>query len=313
MELTHDELLSQFRGIRQWQSGDHRAPHKPLLLLLALARLQGQGERLMSFEEAEAPLSRLLEQFGHPGRRQRPEYPFWRLRLDGELWEIEREDLVETTQSGDPLLTSLRGQGIRGGFSPRVAAMLLDDVDLQERVAAALLESHFPPSLHEDICVAVGLRTRMRIADQARRDPEFRVEVLRAYEYRCAMCGYDGRLDTIPVGLDAAHVRWWAYDGPDSIDNGIALCALHHRALDRGVVSVSLDHRVIVSRRFNGSGRARELIIDLAGKPLYPPQHGLPAPAADHLAWHGTEVFNGEARTATADTLAAEEHGHFRS
>jgi putative restriction endonuclease len=312
VELTHEEVLAQFRDIRQWRSGDHRAPHKPLLLLLALGRLQARGERLMSFEEAEEPLRRLLEQFGHPRRRQRPEYPFWRLRLDGDLWEIEGEDRVETTQSGDPLLTSLRGQGIRGGFSSGVAARLLEDPDLLERVAAALLENHFPPSLHEDICAAVGLRARMRISDQVRRDPEFRVEVLRAYEYRCAMCGYDGRLDTIPVGLDAAHVRWWAYGGPDTIDNGIALCALHHRALDRGVVSVSLDHRVIVSRRFNGSGRARELIIDLAGKPLHPPQHGLPVPAADHLAWHGTEVFNGEARTPAADARATEDRPPFR-
>ena len=311
MALTGEQVLAQVRGLRQWQSGEQRAPHKPLLLLLALGRLQGKGERLMPFEEAAAPLTRLLEQFGTPRRRQRPEYPFWRLRLDGELWEIEGEDLVETTQSGDPRLSSLRRQGVRGGLSPQVASLLVADDALFERVVAALLESHFPPSLHEDICLAAGLQVRMQVADQARRDPEFRIEVLRAYEYRCAMCGYDGRLDTVPVGLDAAHVQWWAYGGPDDLDNGLALCALHHRALDRGVVGISLDHRVLVSRRFHGSGRARELVIDLAGKPLHAPQQGLPLPAGEYLAWHGTEVFSGEARSPAVDVLAAEDRAPF--
>lgn len=309
--MTGDEVLAQIRGLRQWRAGEQRAPHKPLLLLLALGRLQRQGERLMLFDEAAEPLRRLLEQFGPPRRRQHPEYPFWRLRLDGQLWEIEGEDAVDATQAGDPKVSSLRRHDVRGGLSPQVAGLLLEDDQLFEQVVAVLLESHFPPSLHEDICTAAGLRVRTHIADQARRDPEFRIEVLRAYEYRCAMCGYDGRLDTVSVGLDAAHVQWWAYGGPDDIDNGIALCALHHRALDRGVVGVSLDHRVLVSRRFNGSGRARELVIDLSGKPLHAPQHGLPLPAAQYLSWHGTEVFSGEARTAAADVLAAEDRGPF--
>ena len=311
MALTGDEVLTQVRALRQWRSGGQRAPHKPLLLLLALGRLQRRRERLMSFEEAAEPLSRLLEQFGPARRRQRPEYPFWRLRLDGQLWEIEGEDLVETTQAGDPQLSSLRRPDVRGGFSPQVASLLLEDDELFERVVSALLESHFPPSLHEDICTTAGLQVRATVADQARRDPEFRMEVLRAYEYRCAMCGYDGRLDSVPVGLDAAHVQWWAYGGPDDIDNGIALCALHHRALDRGVVGVSLDHRVLVSRRFNGSGRARELVIDLAGKPLQAPQDGLPLLAAEYLTWHGAEVFSGEARTPAVDVLAAEDRAPF--
>ncbi len=46
-----------------------------------------------------------------------------------------------------------------------------------------------------------------------RRDRAFREQVMVAYEYRCAFCGYDGRLRNAAVGLDAAHVQWWAFDG----------------------------------------------------------------------------------------------------
>lgn len=62
MALTGEDVLAQVRDLRQWRSGGQRAPHKPLLLLLALGRMQAGGERLMSFEEAEEPLCRLPEQ-----------------------------------------------------------------------------------------------------------------------------------------------------------------------------------------------------------------------------------------------------------
>ena len=312
MALTRDEVLSLFRGIRQWRAGEQRAPHKPLLLLLTLARLHDGGERLVSFNDTEEPLRALLEQFGHPRRRQRPEYPFWRLRLDGGLWEIEDADLIEVTQSGDPRITDLRSRGVRGGLSAEVAELLVEDSDLFERVVADLLDGHFPPSLHEEICAAVGLKVGVQVVSRTRRDPEFRIEVLRAYEFRCAMCDYDGRLDTAPVGLDAAHVQWWAFGGPDSIDNALALCALHHRALDHGVMGVSVDQRILVSRRFNGGERARELVIDLAGKALGAPQDGLPCPAAEHLTWHEKEVFKGEARVPAAGPMAAEQTARYR-
>lgn len=311
MAVTGDDVLAQVGNLRQWRRGDQRAPHKPLLLLLALGRMQAGRDRLASFDEIAGPLRQLLEQFGPPRGTHRPQYPFWRLRLDGELWDVEGADQLAVTASGDPSLSTLRQPVVRGGLNPAVAHLLAEDQELFDRVVAALLHGHFPPSLHDDICSAVGLRVGPRpldpdTADRARRDPEFRVDVLRAYEYRCAMCGYDGRLDSVSVGLDAAHVRWWACDGPDTIDNGLALCALHHRALDRGIVGISSEHRIRVSRRFHGGARARALIIDLAGAPLRPPQAGLPSLAGEYLDWHSREVFSGNDRPLASQTLAAE-------
>jgi len=37
--MTRDQLLAAFDKIRVWQQGERRAVHKPLLVLLALARL----------------------------------------------------------------------------------------------------------------------------------------------------------------------------------------------------------------------------------------------------------------------------------
>ena len=126
---------------------------------------------------------------------------------------------------------------------------------------------------------------------------DLRERVLVAYEYRCAMCGYDGRLGTDVVGLDAAHLRWWAFEGPDTIDNALCLCVFHHKLLDRGVIGVGDDHTVAVSAYFVGRGRAaEELVLRLVGRPLLEPQRGQPVPNRDHVAWHEAQVFRPPAR-----------------
>jgi len=170
-------------------------------------------------------------------------------------------------------------------------------------VARRLLTEHFPPSLHEDILERVGLGLEA-IAVRPRRDPRFRLEVLRAYEYRCAICGFDGRLDTTPVALDAAHIRWWAAGGPDELGNGVALCVLHHKAFDLGAIGLTDDLRITVSRAFHGNDRTVELVHRFAGAPLHPPQAGLALPQEQYRRWHEREVFRGPAREHVA--LAAE-------
>lgn len=73
---------------------------------------------------------------------------------------------------------------------------------------------------------------------RALRDSDFRERVLTAYQHRCAMCGLQLKL------LDAAHIL--PVEHPDSTDqtcNGVALCALHHRAFDRALVTFDVEFR----------------------------------------------------------------------
>lgn len=74
---------------------------------------------------------------------------------------------------------------------------------------------------------------------QALRDANFKDRVLTAYSHACAMCGVQLRL------LDAAHILPVAHpDSTDETNNGIALCALHHRAYDRGLVTFDTGYRI---------------------------------------------------------------------
>ena len=91
--MNREEFLKSLEGLNVWKRGGERAPHKPLLLLLALGRLSQNENRLVRYEEVETRLRRLLENFGPPRKVTHPEFPFWHLQTDG-LREIpERENL----------------------------------------------------------------------------------------------------------------------------------------------------------------------------------------------------------------------------
>ena len=186
-------------------------------------------------------------------------------------------------------------------------ATLERDPRLFGAVVRAILDANFPATMHQDILDTAGIDLEaVELAEatvpaqiQRRRDPAFRELVLRAYEYRCAVCGFDGQLLREAVGIDAAHVRWWAAGGPDEVCNGVALCSLHHKLFDRGAIGLTDRHNLAVSSHFLGRSQVADaLVLSFVGKPLLAPQAGQPLPHATHVAWHNSEVFRTPARQA---------------
>lgn len=86
--------------------------------------------------------------------------------------------------------------------------------------------------------VAAPRRYAVVAARRALREIGFRNRVLAAYGHGCAMCTMQLRL------LDAAHILPAAHpDSTDGTNNGVALCALHHRAFDRTLVTFDAEFR----------------------------------------------------------------------
>jgi len=54
--MNKRELKSQIEGINIWKKGAQRAPHKPLLLLYALARSRQNRDRFLPSTEVDAKL-----------------------------------------------------------------------------------------------------------------------------------------------------------------------------------------------------------------------------------------------------------------
>lgn len=292
--------LDRLASIRAWSRGGVRAPHKPLLLLWLLGRLQrSQANTPVAFTEAEGPLGALLKEYGPPNPTS-PGYPFHHLTSDG-LWVVTT---AEGAASPGSNVGPWRSRGAKGELESSFAQALLENPVLVSQTARYLLDANFPTTPHADIAAAVGLDLDtatdgevIDVAARRRRNPAFRADVLLAYEGRCAMCGWDGRLGGDGVGVEAAHIRWFTIEGPDTLDNGLCLCSLHHKLFDTGAIGVTAERTVAVSRRFVGhSNVARTLVLDNIGRPLDPPQTGLAGPADAHIAWHTTQVFRQPAR-----------------
>ncbi|PCG81303.1 restriction endonuclease [Streptomyces sp. WZ.A104] len=286
--------------LRQWTRNGTRAPHKPLLFLYALSRFQQNADDELRYSAVEEDLRGLLAEYG-PGTRTTPAYPFHHLVSDG-VWEVRTERGPGSPGTG---VRELRATGAAGRLAPELRAALRREPSLGRRMARVLLDLNFPPSLHGELCEAVGLELEEAEAGQLsaarrQRDRRMREMVLTAYEYQCAFCGYDGRIGAVPVGLEAAHVRWWAFGGPDDVENGLCLCSLHHKLFDKGVLGLGEGHRILVSRSFVGhSTAAREHVTTLAGRPLIGPRPGVRPIAAAHRSWHTSQVFHGSPRPAT--------------
>jgi putative restriction endonuclease len=296
--MTRDEVLDQLTHVTQWKRGGERAPHKPLLLLLALARCSRGESREVAYREIDGPLQALLREFGPSRKSVHPEYPVWHLQSDG-IWLVRDADRLEKRASNSNVSrTEFHRANPLTGLTPDIHEALQHDRALLADAARRILDANFPATIHEDILAAVGLDLDCEFVTsrRAKRNAEFRERVLRAYERRCAVCGFDLRLGTINVALEAAHIKWHQAHGPDIESNGLALCSMHHKLLDRGAYTLSDDRLLLVSQEVSGTDGLAENLLRFHGKSIREPQSADYRPAPAYLAWHRKQVFQGEAR-----------------
>jgi putative restriction endonuclease len=98
--------------------------------------------------------------------------------------------------------------------------------------------------------------------------------------------------------LEAAHIKWHIAGGPSIEPNGLALNSLHHKLFDLGAFTLSNDKvpKILISREVHGGDFARQMLIELHGKPIRQPQDLAWLPGAEFILWHHKEVFKGDAR-----------------
>ncbi|ACF03369.1 conserved hypothetical protein [Rhodopseudomonas palustris TIE-1] len=121
------------------------------------------------------------------------------------------------------------------------------------------------------------------------RDRAFRRIILGAYDERCAVTGLrlingGGRAE-----VDAAHIRPVEANGPDVVNNGIALSGTAHWMFDRGLITLSDDLAILISRQVNDVEGVRGL-LNKTGYAIAP-KHQYQRPHPHFLKWHREHRF----------------------
>ena len=293
--MDREAIIQKFEQLKVWRNADERAPHKPLLVLYAIGKLLRDGNRLLPYSEIDDNLGNLLREFGPRQTNYGTQYPFWRLQND-EIWEISDADKIGQTSSGDALKSDLVRYNVSGGFLEDIAYQLQSDSKLSFEIIQSLLGAHFPSSLHEDILQTVGIEFPLQTSKWERHNFNFRANILKAYEYKCAVCGFDVKLRHQPVALEASHIKWRQANGPDTVVNGLALCSLHHKLFDRGVFTLSDQLEILVSDDARGSVGFQEWLMRFHGEQISSPQRQSYYPEVEFIGWHVKEVFKGDYR-----------------
>ncbi|WP_343520270.1 HNH endonuclease [Sphingomonas sp.] len=127
------------------------------------------------------------------------------------------------------------------------------------------------------------------LTSRAVRDRVFRKVVLDAYGQRCAITGLrlingGGRAEA-----EAAHIKPVEANGPDVVTNGIALSGTVHWMFDRGLIGLSDDLEILVSRQANDPDAVRAL-LNPTGRALSPARL-LDRPHPHFLEWHRQNCF----------------------
>lgn len=123
------------------------------------------------------------------------------------------------------------------------------------------------------------------------RNRQFRKRVLGVYQETCALTGMKlinggGRAEA-----EAAHIMSVEAGGPDMISNGIALSGTVHWMFDRGLISLSDEGDILLSRKINDVDGVERLIYRDRKARL--PTSAMHRPHPCYLAWHRRECFHG--------------------
>lgn len=289
-KMDERKLIDAINHLNIWKQGDQRAPHKPLLILYALAKLQNSDQQWLNYNVAGEDLRKLLIDFGPLRKSQYPEQPFVRLTSD-HIWQLSiPSESIDRNNIKDKWL---KNNQVAGGFSDEVYRLLKNDPNLIIKIAQMVLDTHFPESIHDEILNAVGLDLSYTYKKVKKRAPEFREKILIAYGYSCAVCGFNVRLGHKLIGIEAAHIKWHQAGGPDIETNGIALCAMHHKLFDLGAFTITTEHKLLTSQHAHGSHGLEEWLLRYDQNVIAKPREGIYLPQGQYLEWHVREVFKG--------------------
>ena len=182
-------------------------------------------------------------------------------KSDKEIWHEFNENWEDLTFESEQILASFQGK-----TTEEIAKINIHDLPKDGKEREALV--------------------RVRVNQSF-----FRSSILASYNSKCCITGL-----AIPELLNASHIIPWSVDTKNRINpsNGLCLNAIHDRAFDRGLLTITPDYKVKLSSSINNSRneeaitnlllRYEDTIITLPDKFI---------PESSFLEYHNQHIFKG--------------------
>jgi putative restriction endonuclease len=297
---TPDQWSDKLRRLNVYRAKGGLAPHKPLLLLVALELAQeGILPRTILPLTPELAFRFCSYWTIVAHRRTQPadvRLPFHHLQTDG-FWSALTEDGRPSPDDRLTRYAQLTSDFISCAKSPA----------WRDQARRILIARYFQPderlALYSLLGMPVPSEDEMRrdasskSLEEARkqgREVRFRLSVVAAYGYACALTGY--RLTTISAGsiVDGAHIHRFSDSRNNDPRNGLALCKNAHWLFDNDLWAVADDYTVIVAAgRFSQDSPDQKPLGAYHGQELHLPSDPALWPNPVHLAWHRKHTFRG--------------------
>lgn len=171
---------------------------------------------------------------------------YWRYKWRGtDPDHYDNVALRRAMQLGKPLVWFV---GVAPGvYLPIYPVWLVGEEPEHHQFVLALSEEMrnqwLDPSLVHPVDLALRREYAHAVVKQRLHQRVFRERVLIAYDSQCALC----RLRH-PELLDAAHIKEDSEGGEPIVPNGLAMCAIHHRAFDAQVLGIRPDYVVEIRK-----------------------------------------------------------------
>lgn len=118
----------------------------------------------------------------------------------------------------------------------------------------------------------------------------FKREVPKIYNYTCSISRMKLLVETNAQMVDACHIIPFSFSKDDTIKNGICLSPNLHRAFDRGIISISNNYRVSVSKKIV-EDKSPFNLKQFDGIEILIPTNSNYKPSIENFDWHRENKF----------------------
>jgi putative restriction endonuclease len=292
--------LHRLSNLKLDRATGNPAPHKPLLLLAVMDLLDAGQLTLPTIPLSPELTYQFLTYWRIVAHRRKAapdiRLPFHHLSGD-QIWEPLDAQLQP---SPDRKLTRF------ARMSDTMAAQF-GDQRFRSKARRVLVVSYFQPSEQIALAATLGIpedelgatvtaiaSAEHEAAVERGRDVRFRLVVVAAYCYTCALSRH--RLTTISSGslVEAAHIHQFASSRNNDPRNGLALSKNSHWMFDQGLWSITDDWTILVAvSHFTEECPGSIPLTNYAGHRLLLPDNEQLWPDPKYLAWHRSKKFLG--------------------